>query len=148
MLYPKVWGADRRSLGRRLLRFRLRHDWPNTLNELAKYAPAQAPGGRGRRRGARGAKGLGEGLDDGRVARFLADLRRKNKLGKDDGHTMMNLCMAATYDPDPRAPNGFRLPFNLETGERIESRWKNWRAHDPIHMVRRHARALKSLRGI
>ena len=29
----------------------------------------------------------------------------------------MNLCMAATYDPDPRAPNGFRLPFNLETGE-------------------------------
>ena len=31
----------------------------------------------------------------------------------------MNLCMAATYDPDPRAPNGFRLPFNLETGEVI-----------------------------
>ena len=30
----------------------------------------------------------------------------------------MNLCMAASYDPDPRAPNGFRLPFNLETGER------------------------------
>ena len=31
----------------------------------------------------------------------------------------MNLCMAATYDPDPRAPNGFRLPVNLETGEVI-----------------------------
>ena len=29
----------------------------------------------------------------------------------------MNLCMAATYDPDPRAPLGFRVPFNLETGE-------------------------------
>ena len=36
----------------------------------------------------------------------------------------MNLCMAATYDPDPRAPNGFRLPFNLETGEVIPERWK------------------------
>ena len=35
----------------------------------------------------------------------------------------MNLCMAATYDPDPRAPNGFRLPFNLETGELIPERW-------------------------
>ena len=60
----------------------------------------------------------------------------------------MNLCMAATYDPDPKAPNGFRVPFHLETGERIEARWKNWLAHDPIHMVRRHATALKSLRAI
>jgi hypothetical protein len=37
----------------------------------------------------------------------------------------MNLCMAASYDADPDAPNGFRLPFNLETGEWIEERWKN-----------------------
>jgi S-formylglutathione hydrolase FrmB len=60
----------------------------------------------------------------------------------------MMLCMAASYDPDPAAPNGFRLPFNLETGERIESRWRAWLAHDPIHMVKRHAKALRSLRGI
>ena len=93
-------------------------------------------------------KGLAEGLDDGRVARFLADLRKKTKLAPADGHTVMNLCMAATYDPDPKAPNGFRLPFNLETGERIEARWKAWLAHDPIHMVERHAKALRSLRGI
>jgi hypothetical protein len=26
----------------------------------------------------------------------------------------MNLCMAATYDPDQTAPNGFRLPFDLD----------------------------------
>ncbi len=30
----------------------------------------------------------------------------------------MNLCMAATYDPDPRAPLGFRIPFNAEAGIR------------------------------
>ena len=56
--------------------------------------------------------------------------------------------MAASYDPDPEAPNGFRLPFNLETGERIEARWKAWLAHDPVHMVKRHAKALRSLRGL
>jgi len=25
---------------------------------------------------------------------------------------------AATYDPDPKAPLGFRVPFNLESGSR------------------------------
>jgi hypothetical protein len=36
----------------------------------------------------------------------------------------LNLCRAATYDPDPRAPLGFRIPFNAETGEVIASRWR------------------------
>ena len=27
---------------------------------------------------------------------------------KSEVHALMNLCMAATYDPDPRAPLGFR----------------------------------------
>jgi S-formylglutathione hydrolase FrmB len=60
----------------------------------------------------------------------------------------MNVCMAATYDPDPRAPNGFRVPFNLETGEPIPERWKHWRAHDPVNLVAKHAANLRSLHGI
>jgi hypothetical protein len=60
----------------------------------------------------------------------------------------MNLCMAATYDPDPRAPLGFRIPFNAETGEAIEERWRNWRRHDPINLVAKYRANLKSLRGI
>jgi hypothetical protein len=56
--------------------------------------------------------------------------------------------MAATYDPDTDAPNGFRLPFNLETGELIEERWRNWLKHDPVRLVGRYAKNLKSLRGI
>jgi hypothetical protein len=60
----------------------------------------------------------------------------------------MNVCMAATYDPDPRAPNGFRLPYDLETGELLPKRWKKWLEHDPINLVARHAKSLKSLRGI
>ena len=87
-------------------------------------------------------------VDDGRIAAFLHDLWKKKKLAASDGHAVMNLCMAATYDPDPTAPNGFRVPFDLETGELLEARWKKWLAHDPIHMVTRHAAALRSLRGI
>jgi S-formylglutathione hydrolase FrmB len=60
----------------------------------------------------------------------------------------MNLCMAATYDPDPRAPNGFRVPFNLESGEAIEERWREWRKHDPVNLVERYKANLKTMRGI
>jgi hypothetical protein len=93
-------------------------------------------------------EGLDEGLDDGRVRRFLEAVWSREKLSQAEGHAIMNLCMAATYDPDPQAPLGFRLPFNLESGERIEARWKAWLRHDPIHLVTRYAAALKTLRGI
>jgi len=72
----------------------------------------------------------------------------KPKLSMAEGHCIMNLCMAATYDPDPRAPNGFRLPFNLETGEVIPERWKRWQANDPVNLVERYRKNLRSLRGI
>ena len=60
----------------------------------------------------------------------------------------MSLCMAATYDPDPKAPNGFRVPFNLETGELLELRWRQWLRHDPVHLVKRYRNNLKTLKGI
>jgi len=149
MLYPKVWGAVADHSGDAYFDFVYGADWPNTLDALARFAsPKRKEGPIDVAALSSASPGLAEGLDDGRVARFISALRKKKKLGKDDGHTVMNLCMAATYDPDPKAPNGFCLPFHLETGERIESRWKRWLAHDPIHMVKRHAKALKSLRGI
>jgi S-formylglutathione hydrolase FrmB len=82
------------------------------------------------------------------VRRFLAAVWKKPKLSMAEGHCIMNLCMAATYDPDPAAPNGFRLPFNLETGEVLPERWRQWQRHDPVRLVERYRRNLKSLRGI
>jgi hypothetical protein len=70
------------------------------------------------------------------------------KLSGAEGHALMNVCMAATYDPDPRTPLGFRLPFNLESGELIGPRWRRWQAHDPINLVRRHAANLRTLKGL
>ena len=145
MKHPKVWGAIADHSGDAYFDFVYRSDWPNTLDALAKFAPKRAAGPVDV---AARSKATGDGLDDGRVAAFLEALWKKRKLAGSDGHTVMNLCMAATYDPDPAAPNGFRLPFDLETGELIAARWKKWLANDPIDMVGRHVAALRTLRGI
>ncbi|MGE0874109.1 MAG: alpha/beta hydrolase [Burkholderiales bacterium] len=148
MKYPQVWGAVADHSGDSYFDAVYRSDWPNTLNALAKYrSPRRKPGVVDARAAAR-RKGLEQGLDDGRIKRFLAHIWKTDKLSGRDVHALMNVCMAATYDPDPSAPLGFRIPFNAESGELIESRWKNWLRHDPIHMVAKHRVALKSLRGI
>jgi S-formylglutathione hydrolase FrmB len=40
------------------------------------------------------------------------------------------------------------LPFDLDTGAIIEPRWRAWVKHDPINLVARYAKNLKTLRGI
>jgi enterochelin esterase-like enzyme len=146
MRYAGTWGAVADHSGDAYFDFVYWHDWPNTLNELAKYRLPKAHAGAYDVRKA--SKSLGKGLDDGRVKRFLHAVWKKPKLSMAEGHCIMNLCMAATYDPDPRAPNGFRLPFHLETGEVLEERWKNWRANDPVNCVAKYRDNLKKLRGI
>ena len=88
------------------------------------------------------------GYDDGRVRNFLDYCWANERLSGGDITTLMMVCMAATYDPDPKAPNGFRLPYDLETGALLERRWKAWLKHDPIHMVQRYRDNLKTLCGI
>ena len=146
MKYARYWGAIASHSGDAYFDFIYRSDWPNTLTKLASHRRRQ------RRAGSihvdREESGVEEGLDDGRVSRFLADVWGRSKLSGAEIHCLMNLAMAASYDPDPDAPNGFRLPFNLETGELIPARWRKWLKHDPINLVRRFQNNLKSLRGI
>jgi enterochelin esterase-like enzyme len=145
MKYAKYWGAIADHSGDAWFDFVYWHDWPNTLNELAKYRVPKCKAGR--QVVLRNRK-LESGLDDGRIRRFLKKVWKNEKLSTAEGHAIMNLCMAATYDPDPRAPLGFRIPFNAETGEAIPERWRNWRRHDPINLVAKYRTNLKSLRGI
>ncbi|MEP7067798.1 MAG: alpha/beta hydrolase-fold protein [Usitatibacter sp.] len=146
MKYPKTWGAIADHSGDAYFEFVYWHDWPNTLNELAKHR--LAPVKEGALDILKVEKGAGDGFDDGRVKRFLEAVWKKPKLSTAEGHCIMNLCMAASYDPDPKAPNGFRLPFNLETGEVLSERWKQWRANDPVNLVAKYRKNLESLRGI
>jgi hypothetical protein len=147
MKYAKYWGAIANHSGDAYFDFIYWCDWPNTLNEVAKHRhPPRKAGPYAVSETNR--KGLAQGLDDGRIKRFLAHVWKKHKLNGDEGRCIMNLCMAATYDPDPRAPNGFRVPFNLESGEAIPERWRKWREHDPVNLVTKYRDNLKSLRGI
>jgi enterochelin esterase-like enzyme len=145
MKYPKVWGAIADHSGDAYFDFVYWHDWPNTLNELAKYRLPKRKAGP--QKISRNRK-LEAGLDDGRVRRFLRHVWNKDKVSGKEVMCLMNLCMAATYDPDPRAPNGFRLPFNADTGEVIAERWRRWLRNDPVNLVARYRANLKSLRGI
>ena len=146
MKYARYWGAIASHSGDAYFDFIYRSDWPNTLTKLAGYRRRQ------RRAGSihvdREESGVEEGLDDGRVSRFLEDVWGRSKLSSDEIHCLMNIAMAASYDPDADAPNGFRLPFNLETGELIPARWRQWLKHDPINLVGRFQKNLRSLRGI
>jgi S-formylglutathione hydrolase FrmB len=149
MQYTQHWGAIANHSGDAYFEFVYAADWPNTLNEVAKYRrPTRKAGAYAARRDVPTESALAAGLDDGRIRRFLQAVWKKPKLSHAEGHALMNLCMAATYDPDPKAPLGFRVPFHLETGARIDARWARWLEHDPVRLVPRHARNLRRLKGI
>ena len=116
MKYAQHWGAIADHSGDAYFDFVYWHDWPNTLNELAKYRARKRVAGRydALREGER--KGLAEGLDDGRVKRFLDHVWETEKLSHAEGHAIMNLCMAATYDPDP--PRAARVPPAVQPRKR------------------------------
>jgi hypothetical protein len=146
MKYARYWGAAASHSGDAGFDACYAPDWPATLDELAKHRrPARVPGALD----VRAVKKLGyDGRDDGRIARFLAHVWATRQPSGAEIHGLTNLAMAATYDADARAPNGFRVPFHLETGERIAQRWRRWLRHDPVHLVSRHARNLRALRGL
>jgi enterochelin esterase-like enzyme len=149
MQYASHWGAIANHSGDAYFDFIYRADWPNTLNELGRFRrPPRKQGRYTNRVDSVEDRRMAQGLDDGRVRRFLDATWKKHKLTLGEGHALMNVCMAATYDPDPDVPNGFRLPFHLETGELLPQRWRRWLQHDPVRLVDKHAANLRRLKGI
>ena len=146
MKYARYWGAIADHSGDAYFDFCYLTDWPRTLNELDRYRLRKRRPGR--IDATRDANRASSGNDDGRVRRFLAAVWGKDKLTDNEAHALMEIAMAASYDPHPSAPLGFRLPFNLESGEIIPERWRQWRKHDPIRIVGKYAENLQSLRGI
>ena len=143
MRYAQYWGAVADHSGDALFDFCYFTDWPRTLNELDRYRKRPRAAGRIDVAGDGTA-----GVDDGRVRRFLDHVFAKEKLSDPEVHALMNLAMAATYDPDPSVALGFRLPFDLETGELIPARWRRWQRNDPVNLVGACKRNLKKMLGI
>ncbi|MEC9374811.1 MAG: alpha/beta hydrolase-fold protein [Pseudomonadota bacterium] len=144
MKYTKYWGAIANHSGDCYFDFIYRSDWPNTLTQLSRFKSPKSKEGIWKR----SRQSKNDGADDGRINSFLNYVWKKNKLDHNEMHCLMNLCMAATYDPDESVKNGFRVPFDFETGEIISKRWKKWLDNDPIRLIKRYKKNLNSLRGI
>jgi hypothetical protein len=86
----------------------------------------------------------------GTVATFLEHVRDAPSLRGNEVHALMLLAMCASYDPDPDALHGIRLPVDPRTCSLIEERWARWLEHDPLRMIeRRECReSLRRLRGL
>ncbi len=84
----------------------------------------------------------------GGVQAFMNSLEADPKPSGGDIHVLMTLAMAASYDPDPSAPFGVRLPVDLETCERNDALWANWLAFDPLEIARTRADNLKRLKAL
>jgi enterochelin esterase-like enzyme len=88
--------------------------------------------------------------EKGGIAGFFEAFTAAPKAEPDLLHHLMVLAMAATYDPDPAAPLGVRLPLDPATAEIDPERWSAWLSHDPVVLVgRAECQAnLRSLRGL
>jgi len=85
---------------------------------------------------------------DGSIEAFITDFEAGPKFPGSDLHVLMSLAMCATYDPDPTAFCGVRLPVDRKTCEVIEDRWANWRKWDPVVIAESQAAGLKRLKGL
>jgi S-formylglutathione hydrolase FrmB len=60
---------------------------------------------------------------------------RETKLSNGDHPVLNVIAMSAAYSPDPGAPLGLALPFELETGRMRPEVWARWVAQDPARFV-------------
>ena len=84
----------------------------------------------------------------GGVEEFMRDFRALPKKTREAMEVLNILAMAACYSPNPSAPMGIDIPVVLPTGEIRAEVWNRWVEQDPVHMAKRHADALRSMRAI
>jgi hypothetical protein len=122
MHYPDVWGAAACHAGDVGFDLLFRGEFPTVCSVLAEY-----------------------GNDP---MAFLQAFWRSNCPSGRDFTTLLILAMAASYDPDPAAPERIRLPFDLRTCELDPERWRQWLRFDPLTLLESRADALASLRAL
>lgn len=109
MRHADCWGAIASHSGDAGFDVLFRRDFPVVADMLAKH--------------------------EGDIPTFLGKFRSNKKVAGSELHVLMFLAMAATYAPDPSAPKGIKLPFDVRTCEPDELEWKKWLAWDPMLMV-------------
>jgi hypothetical protein len=82
------------------------------------------------------------------IGRWIDAFWQARRPKDSDVHILMMLAQAASFDPDPSAPYGVRLPVTLDTCELIPERWANWMAWDPLSLVEQHGHGLATLKAL
>ncbi len=121
LLHPDFWSAAAVHSGDMGFELLYRHEFVPVLRALAKEPD------------------IGKWVDA-----FWAAKKTKDS----DVHIIMILAQAASFDPDPSARYGLRLPVTLDTCELIADRWANWMKWDPLNLVERHGAGLKKLKAL
>ena len=94
------------------------------------------------------ARSLREFARTGGIKAWLDEFYARPKVKDDDVQHLEMLGMCASYDPDPDAYLGLRLPIDMETAEIILERWANFAKWDPVNMIETRSAGLKSLRAL
>ena len=121
MRHPEVFGLAADHSGDKYFELCYKADIPRCVAALARYEHS--------------------------AARFLEGFPHPQPERGAHWFTLVNmLAMSSCYSPNPASPIGFDLPFDERTGELRDDVWQRWLEHDPVHLVARHADALRSLR--
>jgi len=121
LLHPDFWSAAACHSGDMGFELCYLRDMPRVLRALAKA---------------------------GSIEKWFDAFFANPKPSEGDIHILMDFAMAATYDPDPAAPYGVRLPVDPHTCELIEERWAAWMKWDPLVLAQTRAEGLKSLKAL
>ncbi|NOT39653.1 MAG: enterochelin esterase [Alphaproteobacteria bacterium] len=84
----------------------------------------------------------------GEIKSWLSTFFEQKKTKDKDVHILMMLAMCASYDPDPSAYMGVRLPVDPHTCEVIPERWANFMKWDPLVMAETMGPGLKKLKAL
>ena len=122
LLHPDFWSAAASHSGDMGFPLMYSHEFVPVLRALAK-----------------------NGYD---IGKWVDDFWAAPKTKDTDVGIIMMLAQAASFDPDPTARYGVRLPVTLDTCEFIAERWDNWLSWDPLTMVETRWPGLKALKGL
>ena len=121
LLHPDFWAAAAVHSGDMGFELLYRHEFVPVLRALAKEPD---------------------------IGKWVEAFWSARKPKDSDVHLLMMFAQAASFDPDPSAPYGVRLPVTSDTCELIPERWANWLAWDPLTLVESHGRGLSALKAL
>jgi enterochelin esterase-like enzyme len=122
LLYPDFWSGAACHSGDMAFELCYLPEFPRLLRALAKAG--------------------------GSVEKWITDLHAAPKMGDGELHDLMTLAMCATYDGDPSAPYGVRLPVDPKTCELIPERWNKWLDWDPVVIAETRGASLAKLKAL